>query len=423
MRKTRDRRPAERATRQRRWIGPAIAIVTVGLLWGVPEVITRLVDPPLRQYRALYFGSDPNSPRLFMTDPRLHWRLRPDVDLTFLGTRVQTDAAGFRRTEATSGRHTVLCLGDSTTFGWLVEGEQTFAAELQGLLAGRTGASDWRVLNGGVPGYTSFQVRQLAEKLVPDVRPEVLVVCVGNNEAAPAAESDRHLDEARWLAAPLERAMSVSHFATWLQERFVPVTPPPTGTAPSDRATRRVSRAEFADNVRAIVDVGRRHGARVIVLSPPVNLFAPPHSIPTLPDSAAIVTWCEAITARIDAGDAAGALPEIDARLATDARAFYARWLRGYALVQLGDLQRGTAELERALEDDTLSDRCPLSYRDALAGVMSGEDASFIDTNDLFRSRSHGVLDAMFADHCHPNSSGHGMIAAALAGLIPGGRR
>src|SRR6266404_2954305 len=120
---------------RRRWVGPAVAALAVGLVWGVPEVITRIVDPPLRQYRGLYFGSDPSSPRLFMTDPRLHWRLRPGVDLTFLGTHVQTDAAGFRTSPGlAAGRRTVLCLGDSATFGWLVEGEQTFAAELQRLL-------------------------------------------------------------------------------------------------------------------------------------------------------------------------------------------------------------------------------------------------------------------------------------------------
>jgi len=315
---------------RRRWSGPAVALATLALVAGIPEVVTRLVDPPLRQYRAIRFGSDPESPRLFMTDPRLHWRLRPGVDLTFLGTRVRTDAAGFRIPPGgASGGRTVLCLGDSATFGWLVEGEQTFAAELERELRARAPTGDWRVRNAGVPGYSSYQVRQVAADLVPAMRPDVLVVCVGNNEAAPATRTDREMDESRWLAAPLARAASVSAFATWLGERLSSPPVPP----PHDPATRRVPVAGFAENVRAIVDAGRRAGARVVVLSPPVNPFAPPRLDPELPDRAAVVAWCEATTARIDAGDAAGALADADARLAADPRAFWARWLRGYALV------------------------------------------------------------------------------------------
>jgi hypothetical protein len=54
--------------------------------------------------------------------------------------------------------------------------------------------------------------------------------------------------------------------------------------------------------------------------------------------------WCEAMLARIGSGDVQGALAEIDTRLATDPGAFYARWLRGLALTQLGDRAAGEKE-------------------------------------------------------------------------------
>src|SRR5262249_51948915 len=151
---------------------------------------------------------------------------------------------------------------------------------------------------------------------------------------------------------------------------------------PGER-TPRVSLAEFGENLRAIVDLARGVGTRVILLSPPVNLFAPPLAVRVLPDAAPIATWCQAISGRIDAGDPAGALAEIDARLASDPHAFYARWLRGYALTQLGDVETGMRELEAALADNPFPDRCSRPCRDELARVAAETGAVLVDTQAL----------------------------------------
>jgi hypothetical protein len=132
-------------------------LATLCLLLGLPELVIRFVDPPLGQYRAIFFGSDPSSPYLFMTDPHLLWRLRPNVNLSFLDTRVSTDEHGFRKPVASNGERTAVVVGDSSAFGWLVEGKDTFANRLQQLLDQGAGPGAWRVVNAGVPGYTSFR--------------------------------------------------------------------------------------------------------------------------------------------------------------------------------------------------------------------------------------------------------------------------
>lgn len=185
-------------------------------------------------------------------------------------------------------------------------------------------------------------------------------------------------------------------------------------------STPRVSLPEFDDNVRGILDLARRRGTRVILLAPPVNLFAPPLAVRVLANAAVIAKWCQAIGGRIDAGDPAGALDEIDDRLAADPHAFYARWLRGYALTQLGDLEGGTKELEAALGDNPFPDRCSRSYRDELARIAAETETAFVDTQALFRAKSGRLLDAMFIDHVHPNAAGHRAIAQALAAVIHG---
>ncbi|MGH7291838.1 MAG: SGNH/GDSL hydrolase family protein, partial [Myxococcota bacterium] len=134
--------------------------------------------------------------------------------------------------------------------------------------------------------------------------------------------------------------------------------------------------------------------------------------------AAQVMPWCEAMLARIGSGDVQGALAEIDARLASDPGAFYARWLRGLALTQLGDRAAGEQEIERAFQDDPFADRAPLAYREAIAKLAASEGVPFIDTNALLRGPAEAPLEGAYADHCHPNATGHDRLAEALAPLV-----
>jgi hypothetical protein len=154
------------------------------VLWGIPEAVVRLANPQLESFRGMLIGGDPNSPVLFMKDARLHWKLRPNVETRFLNTTVRTNREGFRGAEPGPADKVALCLGDSTVFGYSVEEPDAFPARLQIRLR-KQGRSDdaWSVINAGVPGYSSLQVRLQAEKLVPRWKPAVIILCVGNNEA------------------------------------------------------------------------------------------------------------------------------------------------------------------------------------------------------------------------------------------------
>jgi lysophospholipase L1-like esterase len=76
----------------------------------------------------------------------------------------------------------ILALGESTTFGWLVRDEETYAARLQEILKETNGRAV-PVVNGGVPSYTSSQVRLYLEELLAKTHPLAVIVHIAWNDA------------------------------------------------------------------------------------------------------------------------------------------------------------------------------------------------------------------------------------------------
>ncbi len=91
------------------------------------------------------------------------------------------NAKGFRsngpRTEVMDGQRVILALGESTTFGWQVRDNETYPAYLNGLFSPEDKVC---VINGGVPSYTSSQVRVTLEENLADgsIEPDLILICI-----------------------------------------------------------------------------------------------------------------------------------------------------------------------------------------------------------------------------------------------------
>ncbi len=70
---------------------------------------------------------------------------------------------------------TVLALGDSLTFGTGATAETSYPT----VLAGLTG---WNIVNAGVPGETSAQIRDRLPVLLAEHHPALVLVCAGGND-------------------------------------------------------------------------------------------------------------------------------------------------------------------------------------------------------------------------------------------------
>ena len=93
--------------------------------------------------------------------------------------------------------HRIACVGDSHTYGALVPAEQSYPGQLQRLLDERAPGA-YAVLNLGVPGMNTSQVRTRLRDALAAHHPELVLVWCGVNNAWNRGESTV---EAGWRPA------------------------------------------------------------------------------------------------------------------------------------------------------------------------------------------------------------------------------
>ncbi len=123
-------------------------------------------------------------------NPSLIYELRPHLEVTYKGVRVQTNADGFRgplrsREKLVNG-YRIVGLGDSVLFGWGVPFESCGLSVLEHKLQAALPDRTVEAVDTGVPGYnTAMEEHVLRDKglaFAPDL---VLVDFVGNDFDLP----------------------------------------------------------------------------------------------------------------------------------------------------------------------------------------------------------------------------------------------
>jgi len=248
-----------------RWLAPPLLALAFLALW---ELSLTVVSGHLPA-------------QAYVPDPVLYWRMNPDfLRQTFHMEPSQWGSAHASMfTEAAApkpaGTKRVLCLGDSQLVFTSPDSSRTAAdawpAVLERLL-GRDGR--WQVVNGGVPGYTSFQGLQLLLHRGLELQPDVVVLCFGQHDSRLAFAPDRDvLTDSPWVFA-MRKAIYATHVGRLVRQwslRGLAGSGLQAGTQPR---YARVSLAEYAENLRAFDDLARRHGFRLIVVTEP-NRGAP----------------------------------------------------------------------------------------------------------------------------------------------------
>ncbi len=101
----------------------------------------------------------------------------------FFGSRAIENAV-------TSSGHTILCLGDSHTYGVYYSPEEAYPGQLQTLL-NRRAPNRYHVINLGVPGMNSSQIRTKLPSWFEEYRPKTIIVGAGINNLWNISDTQR----------------------------------------------------------------------------------------------------------------------------------------------------------------------------------------------------------------------------------------
>jgi hypothetical protein len=128
--------------------------------------------------------------------PRIVFELIPDLDVVFMGSRVRTNAQGWRDEPRDlakpPGTVRIAGIGDSVMFGWGVGEAQRYTNQLENELNHRHPRRRWEVMTFAAPGYNLVMelevLRRYALAYDPDV---VLYGFVANDACLPNFVSSR----------------------------------------------------------------------------------------------------------------------------------------------------------------------------------------------------------------------------------------
>ena len=154
---------------------------------------------------------------LFVPDPVIGYRLRPDARTRFVTEEFEAsiaiNAQGVRDDEAIgpkrSNERRIVILGDSLVLSVQVDLQQTFGRLLEARLNSGGGAIRYRVINAGVQGYGPVEellfYRHYARVFEPDL--VIATLFVGNDAEEAVASAPKLLGPAHPLADALTNSM------------------------------------------------------------------------------------------------------------------------------------------------------------------------------------------------------------------------
>ncbi|NOZ85221.1 MAG: SGNH/GDSL hydrolase family protein [Deltaproteobacteria bacterium] len=167
-----------------------------------------------------------------------------------------------------TGMPRILCMGSSTTWG---TGASNPAMEYPSILERKLEENfgmQMQVINAGVPGYTSIQVRMAAEKEIPALAPGIVIVELGYNDC------NRLIQPASHYKPPGKTGNDFSflrHSSLWLVFEDMILSGYRWTTAVFNGIFYRqgVDPEDFANNLRAIAGVCKKMDTRVVFVIEP----------------------------------------------------------------------------------------------------------------------------------------------------------
>ena len=249
------------------------SIVAIMIVLAAVEGVVRLsgVDSYFEN-RLFVLNRALDYPDVFLKDHDLFWRFRPGQTITslfFEGKTYAINSLGCRGPELAKKKHVprVLLLGNSCLFGWGVSYDSSVAGRLQTLLG-----TDYEIINGCIPGYSSWQGRVFYDGELLKSEPDFVVMMFGWNDqwAAASGIADNRQQFPSAMIISMQNTLAKLHSYRLLKKLLLSETEPSQDSL-FDRAAPiyRVGLDDFGDNLTYLCARIREDGARPIILTEP----------------------------------------------------------------------------------------------------------------------------------------------------------
>jgi len=261
------------------WI-KIIGVFTPLLLFvAVSELALNLADPDF-YYKNQFFpiNRDIDFPEIYKKDTDLFWRFRENITTRskqFSYLTYHINSSGYRGPEIEKEKKgfRILALGNSCTFGWGVENEDTWVCLLDKILDSRLNNDNYEVINAGVPGYSSHQGKiEFARKLV-DLKPDMVLIMFGWNDhwAAGKGISDIEQKMPGRVIIGLQNIFSKMKLYQFMRKMILSASEKQEFVSLGEqKCKRRVSQQEYYLNLACLAHMARKNGAQPVFLIPPI---------------------------------------------------------------------------------------------------------------------------------------------------------
>lgn len=274
----------------RRLLYIAIIYLIFVLLMLCIEGATRLAVPHLSSLDLFVVTpqqkaqvADAKQATIFEGDPLLLWRLKPNLDhvvwdFTVLSTNAQHLRSDRPLQAKRAGTVRVVCLGDSVTFGYRVptvwpekphdydRSWLPYPMLLEKELRAANPNKQIEVITMAVPGYTSHQGLAWLQRDIDRLKPDLLTISFGWNDASFSDVPDREAIKTDWQSVAVrwlvDHSQAFAHATHWLRARQ------PSGVKVV-RATPRVAEQDYLSNMTAMVRLASDRQVKVITIAAP----------------------------------------------------------------------------------------------------------------------------------------------------------
>lgn len=238
------------------------------------------------------------------------YKMKPDISVDVINTankielkkemriHIETNKDGYRTktlpVEKPENSCRIVCLGDSTTFGWGVNQNERFSYFLEESLNEDQSLKTYDVMNFGIPGYTIYHGIQTYLHYVQKYHPDFVIVTFGANDGRLISET---VKTALFQPSSVQRLQSIfRHFHTYrfFRKHLLRLAQSKSGAENKDTAVREIKKvpfisiSEYKQYVRQFIEITRKNNSKLILLGlccpadylARMNLVAREHTIP-----------------------------------------------------------------------------------------------------------------------------------------------